>query len=158
MSLRSRVSETSLAAMRPQPPPQPPVRGGRPWSPSAVPRPPIFGWALGEPHVVLRHRPAATGLEGGGAVVDEFLVQLPGECGLGGFVGDVTEQVRQALPWSQICRGGRRHQPLGRSRSAQSSRCKLSWSKRDNVTLVPSALSFVLAGYTCSACSSRWAM
>src|SRR5664280_1658763 len=56
-----------------------------------------------------------------------------------------TEQVRQALPLSQVCSGGSRHQPLGRNRSARSSRCRPSRSSRVNSTRVPSALSFTVA-------------
>ena len=66
-----------------------------------------------------------------------------------------TEQVRQALPLSQVCSGGSRHQPLGRNRSARSNRCRLSWSSRENWTRVPSALSLAVARNACSACSSR---
>ena len=55
-----------------------------------------------------------------------------------------TEQVRQALPLSQVCSGGSRHQPWGRNRSARSNRCRLSWSSRENSH--PAAVGLELRG------------
>ena len=118
----------------------------------------MFGAALGEPYVVLGHGMAVSLLECCCGAVDQVgRFRASCRCSACRWVSSVTktEQVRQALPLSQDCSGGSRHQPLGRNRSARSNRCRLSWSSRENWTRVPSARSLAVARNACSACSSR---
>lgn len=103
----------------------------------------VFGPALREPHVVLGYRLAVSLRERGGAAGDQPLgvLDLSGQSGLVGLVGDEDPAVQAGAPLSQVRSGGSRHEPLGKKRSARSNRCRLSWSSRENCTRLPSALS-----------------
>ena len=120
----------------------------------------VLGLALGEPDVVVGHGAAVPLLEVGGGPVDQGggVGELPFEGLLVGLVGDEDRAGQAGVSLAAGLQRRQQAPAVGQDPVGAVEQVQASWSSRENVTRVPSALSLTVARNACSACSSRWAM